>query len=191
MNVRSRLRAILILLWLLVVAGGWYLFFFRRDLLEGELQTAASFSMILGSIVYLIFGCIRGFTLIPSTTLVLAGIPFFSPVRLFALTLVGILISSTSIYYFSDWLRLDELIARKHAHRLSALQSVLAKYELPVIIGWSFFPLAPTDLICYVCGILRVDFRKFLVGVGIGEGLICAIYIFLGDYALRLFQLKS
>ena len=184
-------RSILIALWLLVMAGGWYVFFFRRDLLEGELKTAASFSAIVASIVYLIFGCIRGFTLIPSTTLVLAGIPFFSPGWLFALALAGILVSSASIYFFSEWLRLDEVIARKHAHRLNALHAALAKYELPVIIGWSFFPLAPTDLICYVCGVLRVDFRKFLLGVGIGEGLICAIYIFLGDYLLRLFQLKS
>jgi uncharacterized membrane protein YdjX (TVP38/TMEM64 family) len=62
---------------------------------------------------------------------------------------------------------------------------LLQRHELPVIIGWSFFPLAPTDLICYVCGGLRVNFPKFLLGVLIGEGTICAIYIFLGGEALR------
>jgi hypothetical protein len=41
-----------------------------------------------------------------------------------------------------------------------------------------------------VCGVLKVDFRKCVLGVGIGEGIICAIYIFLGDYALRAFGLK-
>jgi uncharacterized membrane protein YdjX (TVP38/TMEM64 family) len=45
-------------------------------------------------------------------------------------------------------------------------------------------------LICYACGVLEVDFRKCVLGVGIGEGLICAIYIFLGDYALRSIGLK-
>lgn len=184
-------RWILIALWLLLMSAAWYLFFFRRAVLEGEIETAASISMIAGSLVYLIFGCLRGFTLIPSTTLVLAALPFFSPGWLFALTLIGILISSASIYLFSEWLKLDELIARKHAYRLNQLQRVLAKYELPVIIGWSFFPLAPTDLICYVCGALRVDFRKFLLGVGIGEGLICALYIFVGDYALRMLHLRT
>jgi uncharacterized membrane protein YdjX (TVP38/TMEM64 family) len=188
---RRTVRWLLIVLWSLGMAGGWYLFLCHRDLLEGELESAASLSMIMGSVVYLIFGCIRGFTLIPSTTLVVVAIPFFTPVWLFALTLLGILISSASIYWFSEWLRLDEVIARKHAQRLNTLQQALTKYELPVIIGWSFFPLAPTDLICYLCGVLRVDFRKFLLGVGIGEGLICAIYIFLGDYALHLLHFKS
>jgi uncharacterized membrane protein YdjX (TVP38/TMEM64 family) len=121
---------------------------------------------------------------------VAAGIPFFPPVWLLALTLVGILASSASIYLFAAQLGLEELIARKHAHRLAQVQAVLTRYELPVIIGWSFFPLAPTDLICYLCGVLHINFRKFLLGVCLGEGLICALYIFLGDAALRFLQLK-
>ena len=50
----------------------------------------------------------------------------------------------------------------------------------PIVILWSFFPLAPTDLVCYVCGALKVDLKKCLLGVVIGEGAICAIYIFMG-----------
>ena len=52
------------------------------------------------------------------------------------------------------------------------------------MIGWSFFPLAPTDLICYVCGSLGVGVRKMLLGILIGEGTICALYIFLGRQLL-------
>ena len=183
-------RRALVALWLLVTSAGLYLFFVHREVLHSELERAASFSMIAGMLVYLAFGCLRGFTLIPSTTLVVAAIPFFPPAWLLALTLIGILVSSASIYFFAEWLRLDEWIDRKHPNRLNQLHSALAKFELPVIIGWSFFPFAPTDLICYVCGVLRVDFRKFLLGVGIGEGMICAFYIYLGDYALRLFQFR-
>ena len=40
--------------------------------------------------------------------------------------------------------------------------------------------LLPTDLICYVCGSLRINYKKFLIGVLIGEGTVYAIYIFLG-----------
>jgi uncharacterized membrane protein YdjX (TVP38/TMEM64 family) len=71
------------------------------------------------------------------------------------------------------------------------LTSLLERYELPIIIGWSFFPLVPTDLICYVCGTLRVNFWKCLLGVTIGESAICAAYIFLGDFALRYFQWRT
>ena len=61
----------------------------------------------------------------------------------------------------------------------------------PIIIGWSFFPLAPTDLICYVCGVLRVRFWKFLLGVTLGEGAISAIYIYGGDQILWWLGLKN
>jgi uncharacterized membrane protein YdjX (TVP38/TMEM64 family) len=47
----------------------------------------------------------------------------------------------------------------------------------------------PTDLICYACGSLRTRFRTFLLAVLIGEGLICAAYIFLGDRLLDLLKL--
>jgi len=46
----------------------------------------------------------------------------------------------------------------------------------------------PTDLICYVCGSLRVDIRKLLLGVLVGEGAICAIYIGLGRQLLALLR---
>jgi hypothetical protein len=35
-----------------------------------------------------------------------------------------------------------------------------------------------------VCGALKVDFTKFMVGILIGEGAICAVYIYLGGYLL-------
>jgi uncharacterized membrane protein YdjX (TVP38/TMEM64 family) len=70
------------------------------------------------------------------------------------------------------------------------VRGLLARYELPVIIGWSFFPLAPTDLVVYLCGVMRVSVAKCLLGVTIGEGAICALYIFGGDQVLRLLHLK-
>ena len=73
---------------------------------------------------------------------------------------------------------------------MDRLKAALEKYELPVIIGWSFFPLVPTDAIVYVCGVLGVNFGKCLLGVGLGEGAICAIYVFLGDQTLRMFLLR-
>ena len=149
-----------------------------------------SASLWVAGSIYLLLGCVRGFTLIPSTYLVLAGIPFFPPVLLLLLTLVGILVSSTCIYFFSEWLGLEEILNRRHARGIARLKSLLQRHGLPIIIGWSFFPIAPTDIICYVCGVLRTDFRKFLLGVGLGEGGICALYIFFGDSCLRWLQLK-
>jgi uncharacterized membrane protein YdjX (TVP38/TMEM64 family) len=187
---RVIVRWLLVVAWLLVVGSTLYLFFFHRELLKGELQSAASFSLIAGSVVYLFFGCIRAFTFVPSTYLVVAAIPFFPAPYLLALTLIGIVVSSACIFYFARALHLEELLAGKHAGRIQSLTAALTKYELPVIIAWSFCPIAPTDLICYVCGILKLRFWKCILGVTIGEGAICAVYIFAGDYLLRTFQIR-
>ena len=69
-----------------------------------------------------------------------------------------------------------------------SLRALMARRELPIVILWSFFPIAPTDVVCYVCGTLKVDLKKCLTGVTIGEGTICAIYIFLGGQALAWFR---
>jgi len=189
--VNSLIRSLVVVTWLAVVAAAMYLYFGRRDLLQQELQDAFSASALAASAAYLVLGCVRGFTLIPSTTLVLAAVAFFPPVPLFVLTLVGILVSSASIYRLSASLRFYELFERRHKARVERLHALLERHELPIIIGWSFFPLAPTDLICYVCGVLEVNFAKCLIGVCIGEGAICGLYIFGGDYLLRLLHLKA
>jgi uncharacterized membrane protein YdjX (TVP38/TMEM64 family) len=175
-------RAALIGIWLVVVSTALYLYFFHRAAVEGELQDALSVTSIAAALIYLALGSIRAFTLIPATFLILAGLPFFSPGVLFVLTLAGIAISSSSIYWFSDALRLDEMFERSHARQVDRMKRILNRNELPIIVGWAFFPFTPTDLICYVCGALRVNFKIFLLGILIGEGTICAIYIFLGTY---------
>ena len=161
-----------------------------RQFLESQLAQAGSWGPAALYAAYIAFGAVRGFTLVPSTTLVLAALPFMRPGPLLICTLIGIMVSSTSIYFFSAALRLDQKIAKKHPEKIARLTDLLNRYELPIIIGWSFFPFAPTDLICYVCGALRVRFWKFLLGVTLGEGAICAIYIYGGDQILRWMGIK-
>ena len=184
------MRRLLLALWVLLAGGALYILIFHRELVREELGGAMSASVVAGGGLYLLLGALRGFTLIPSTTLVLVALAIFPPVRLFVLTLAGILISTACIYWFAESIGLDAVLKRRHPDTVARLTAVLQKHELPIIIGWSFFPLAPTDLICYVCGVLRVNFVKCLIGVAIGEGTICGIYIFAGDQVLRWLRLK-
>jgi len=174
------LRYALLGVWLLVVASALYFYFFQRAFIQAELQNALSASALVAAVLYLLLGSVRAFTLVPSTFLVIIGLPFLPPMRLLVLTLAGILISSSLIYWFADELHLAQEIERKYPQHIARLKQLLQQYEMPIIIGWSFFPLLPTDVICYVCGALEIDYKKFLLGVAIGEGTICAIYIYLG-----------
>jgi uncharacterized membrane protein YdjX (TVP38/TMEM64 family) len=172
--------------WILCAGAFLYFYYSRHDSFENGMRDAAATSSVIASLLYLLLGSIRGLTFIPSAGLMLLAIPLFPPLNLFVLTLLGILISSTSIYYFSRSLHLAEYFEDKHRAKIEGIRSLLQKNPTAIVVLWSFFPLAPTDLICYLCGVMRIRFDRFIVGVLIGEGMICAIYVFLGDSLLRV-----
>src|SRR5205814_1428269 len=147
---RDFLRRAGVALWIGAAGAGAYILLFQRQLLQRELSDATSTSALTAAAIYLLIGCVRGFTLVPATSLVLLGVPFFPAARLFALTLAGIVVSSASIYRFADSLHLAAYFERRHGAALSRFKTFLHRHELPVIIGWSFFPVLPTDAVCYV-----------------------------------------
>jgi uncharacterized membrane protein YdjX (TVP38/TMEM64 family) len=179
-----RIRYSLFALWLLVVAGALYLYFFRRGFVQDELQSALSVSFWAAAVTYVLIGSLRVFVIVPATFPLLVAMPFFDPRVLLALTLLCIAISSSICYWFAEAIHLDEVCERKYPTQIRKLKNVLERYQLPIIIGWSFLLFLPTDLICYVCGSLRINFKKFLFGVVVGEGAVYAIYIVMGAWIL-------
>lgn len=180
-----RSKAYFVALWLTLLVGGLYMYFFHPTFFEGQLARITGVSLYFGYAVFFIVGALRGFTLIPSTYLIIVGLLFFEPLPLFILIMAGIVVSSLSVYYFSEFLNLDEFFEKHHYERVAQIKSVLEKNELPVIIVWSFAPFLPTDIICYVCGTLEVDVKKFILGICIGESLIVGTYVFFGEYLLK------
>ena len=148
-------------LWVVVIAGALYVYFFRNDLFLAGIALLTRLPLVWRYWIYLILGCLRGFTFIPVTYLILLG-------------LVGL------AGYFE----------RHYPRQIAKLKFVMRKNELPIVISWSFFPFTPTDVMCYMCGSLRIDFKKFFFGVLVGEGISCAIYIFVGK-ELLLFLLHK
>ena len=135
--------------------------------------------------VYLIINCLRGFTFIPVTYTMILGLVFLPAPAVYILTIVGVGTSATSIYYFSEYLSLGNYFKQNYPTVIAKLTNILKKYELPIITVWSFLPFLATDAMCYVCGTLRINFKKFIIGVLLGEGVFCALFIFLGkDFAV-------
>lgn len=172
-------------LWVAVACGALYLYFFKREAVQAELRDALSASFWVASLSYLLIGALRAFTLVPATFPLLVAMPFFDPWVLLGLTIPCIAISSSVCYWFAEALHLDEAVEQKYPKQIAQLKRLLQSYQLPIIVGWSFMLFLPTDVLCYVCGSLKIDYRKFLIGVIIGEGTVYAIYIFLGDWVLR------
>ena len=93
-----RIRYSLFALWLLVVVGALYLYFFQREAVQAEMRNALSASFWVAAIAYVLIGSFRAFTLVPATFPLLVAMPFFDPWVLLALTIplsfiIGIVVS--------------------------------------------------------------------------------------------------
>lgn len=182
---QTKIRLSILLTLILISALSFY--FFDNSFIVKTLSRAFTISPLFGYTLFLVFGSLRGFTLLPSTMLIVAGIFFFSPSVLFVLIMTTIFISSTISYFVAQKVHLDSLISEKYRPLVERVRSQLEQRELPIIISLSFLPLFPTDILCYTCGSLNIPYPKFIIGIAIGEGLCCALYIFLGTSILRSF----
>lgn len=183
------LRRVFLVLWLAIVIAGVGSYLYAPNAFTAE--TIAGFMLRFGGVIWLIyflFSTFRGFTLLPSTPLVLAGTILFpgQPFAVLGVSMVGILLSSTMIYYFSEFLGFDEYF---EDHKPELTHRIKQKLEHPLgflfVAAWAFFPLVPTDLVCYLAGTTRMRFWKFIVAVGVGELILCTCYIFFGGSLVK------
>ncbi|NJL14468.1 MAG: hypothetical protein HC913_16645 [Microscillaceae bacterium] len=118
-------------------------------------------------LVYFLLCVGRGIFLLPSTPFILAGAVIFAQNLwlLFFLSLLAILISAGLIYKFSEHLGLNTYFERHYPRQILYIQQ---KINTPMgfwfLVAWSFFPLVPTDLMCYVAGTVRMRFVYFWGG---------------------------
>jgi uncharacterized membrane protein YdjX (TVP38/TMEM64 family) len=139
-------------------------------------------------LVYLAMSVLRGFTLLPSTPLVLAGTLLFptQPFVVLTVSIIGILLSSTMIYAFSEYLGFHDYF---ESHKPALTHRIKAKLEHPAgfafVALWAFFPLVPTDLVCYLAGTTKMNFWEFIGAVFTGELILCTTYVFFGGAVLN------
>ncbi|KXK03438.1 MAG: SNARE associated Golgi protein [Acidobacteria bacterium OLB17] len=182
------IRVALILVWAAVIVAA-----LTAYLLDPAAFTAAKIAEFLKAnagniwIAYLLVSALRGLTLLPSTPLVIAGTILFpsEPLAVFLVSLIGIALSSTMIYFFSEALGFDDFFERRKPELVYSLHRKLeTPWGLAFVAAWAFFPLAPTDAVCYVAGIVRLEYWKFILAILLGEAVLCGIYIWAGSAML-------
>jgi uncharacterized membrane protein YdjX (TVP38/TMEM64 family) len=165
--------------WMVSVAALLILYFTHREFFDVEvIRGLVDQNRALVIPVYLLILSLLGLTFIPSTPFAIAGVLLFSPGFAYTLNLVGIITSSTIVYHFARFLGLGAAFEGRYPKQTVKIQEALRHKELPIIVGWSFFPAVPTDLMIYVASSLKVPLWKCLLGVLIGEGILNAVYIF-------------
>lgn len=140
-------------------------------------------------LLYLLASVTRALVLIPSTPFVLAGCLLFPgrPGLVLAICMVGIALSATVIYHFAGLLGLDHWFETRHSDQSRRMRQWLSgRWGFWALVGWACFPLAPTDLACYLAGSLKLPFGRYLAAVCLGELLVCAGYVYVSQQALGM-----
>ena len=90
--------------------------------------------------------------------------------------MLGIMFSSILVYAFSDIMGFDAMF-KKHAND-AKISNNIDRYWFYAVTLWSFAPVVPTDLICYVAGTVRMKFWKFVTAIFIWEWLIVGLIVY-------------
>ena len=184
MRIGLIIRRVCLIIWLAFLLFCAYLYLSNPQLFTAE-HIAAFLLRFENAIFfgYLGISIIRGFTLLPSTPLVIAGTLLYpqQPWLVLSISLAGILLSSTMLYFFSEFLGFSYFF---EGHKPELTHRIRAGLERPTgfafVALWAFFPFVPTDLVCYVAGTTRMNFFKFIAAVFGGELVLCSFYIFFG-----------
>ncbi len=179
-----RYRRFLTWLWVALVLGVlvWYL-------RSPQDFTAARFQEVLAQWGpwafpgFVVVSSLRGALLIPSTPVVLAGGTFFPEAipAVLVISMLGIVGSATLLYRFPGFAGYDSVLAERYPDKLAHLREQLAKPgAIWFVAAWAFFPVVPTDLICYAAGLVRMPYRRMILGIIIGELPLVSAYILLG-----------
>ena len=179
MHERPKLRKKTLYVWIFFTLFILVLYLFNRDLFDiSFLKNFVNDHLVMVISIYLTILTLIGLTFIPSTPFAIAGVLLFPPLEAYVINLVGIVTSSALVYYFTQYLRLNTWIEAKFPEHITKIKKALSRKELPIIAGWSFFPVVPTDLIIYVSSTLNIPYWKCVIGILIGEGTLNAFYIF-------------
>ena len=150
-----------------------------RQVIAGYLETLGPMALS----VYILMSLTRAALLIPATPFVLAGGIVFPeiPGVVLLVSYTGIVVGAYLVYSFPSFGSYDELLEEKFPDKIALLKRKMqSRHVYWFIMGWSAFPLVPTDAVCYVAGIARISAVKTAAAVLIGEIPIVIIYVFVG-----------
>lgn len=175
------------LIWFGLVAVTALVLFLNPELLEREIL--AGYLDRFGAeafFIYVLVSLTRAVLLIPSTPFILAGALAFPdwPLAVLATSMAGICCGSLLVHSFPGIGSYDERLQALHPRQIRFIRKHMkGSNAWWVVMGWSSFPLVPTDVICYVAGLAKMPPLKMGVAVLIGAFPFTAVYVLLGAEA--------
>lgn len=171
--------------WLLLIVIGFISLLLRPDLftaeaIKGYLHQFGAWILL----AYILLTMVRGIFLFPSTPFVFAGALLF-PEQLFlvgVISMLGILGSATLLYFFAQQMGFASYLEHKYPKKLNQMKSLLNRPSGHWwVAAWAWFPLVPTDIICYAAGLVQMRYSVMILGIFIGEVILVALYLYFGS----------
>ncbi len=178
----SKRQRITVFIWLTIVIAFWLWVIYEDEELGIE-QIAAFLSRFQHFIIiaYLLFSSLRAFTLIPNMTVVFVGtLIIHNPWVLLITSLIGLLVSSSLIYFFGEDTGLDKVLLKKYPDKVEKIKNGIDRYGAPVIFFWGLLPVVPSDLLSFVLGIMKFNYWKFILYYTFSHLITYSAIIFLG-----------
>lgn len=100
--------------------------------------------------------------------------------------MIGIIVGASIIYYAGKLFTAEDFFSSKHQKKLPVIKDKINDYGFWIVLLWSFFPLVPTDAVCYVSGATRMRYLKFISAVFVGEIILVSTYLYTGESLFKL-----
>lgn len=132
--------------------------------------------------IYIVIVLIRSAFFIPSTYPLLLGLLLFPNELVFLLivNMLGIMGGASLLYFAARFFTPEDFFSEKRLKSLPKIKEKINKHGFTIVLLWSFFPLVPTDLICFVAGATNMKYLKFATAVFIGEVVLVSVYLYTG-----------
>ncbi len=184
----KKIRSLILKIWLFTVFAFGVYIFFHREFLHPQylLEVFRSFGT-WAIVIYIFVSMFRSIILLPSLPLVIVGTIYAPnmPNTVYFISMACIWFSGILVYHFSHLLGFDAMFSH-HIHDPKIKKSI-DTYGAFVISFWSFFPLLPVDVACYLAGTVRLNFIKFIIALTIGEWTVVAIIVYGWSKMMKLF----
>jgi uncharacterized membrane protein YdjX (TVP38/TMEM64 family) len=132
-----------------------------------------------GILIYLLMWLGKIVLFIPCISLIVIGGMYFGTIKGFFLSLAGLIISKSVIFFISKLLiksKIENLINQKNP----TLNVLIKKYNCKILLLSIICPIAPTDLLCFLAASSGISFKKFIITVSAASMPIAYLYSILG-----------
>jgi uncharacterized membrane protein YdjX (TVP38/TMEM64 family) len=137
---------------------------------------------------YALLITLRGLLFIPTMPAIIMMASSINPWVMFAITFSATCCSAYLVCLAVDYLDMQKKIDKFPGKTLKRAQGWINSSGVAAVTGWAFFPLVFTDIIVYLARLSGMSYKKIILGIAIGEGLLIMILITVTEWLVALLQ---